>query len=280
MVSPYAGDPTAFPVTFDILDDGDARNAATLDVAPEALGDRTAFVKAAITPITLTALRAIDTTDAAVWPTGIVRNVTQVGAYYLDRSSADPELIPNVIAPTTGVGRWLALTPFSSTRTLVMPLWDVPALATGWATGYAPPTITDPGDGTPQIIPILPGCLHNGATLSSVVMVYLAAAHGALPANQPKFELLRYPRSSGTNPATNVTLGTYSQAAFGTVGEYTNSGNAVEWTYTPSSNNVIDKAAYEYAILLVPESGANAAPGNAWFGARLTFSSAAVGVFP
>lgn len=280
MASTYAGDPTAFPVTFDILDDGDARNAATLDVAPEALGDRTAFVKAAITPITLSDLRAINTTDGAVWPTGIVRNVLQVGAYYLDRSSADPELIPNVIVPTTGAGRWLALTPFASTRTLVMPLWNVPALATGWVNSYAPPMISDPGDGTPQIVPIPPGCLHDGATLSSVVMVYLAAAHGALPANQPKFELLRYPRTAGNDPAAYVTLGTYSQAAFGSVGAYTNSGHAVEWTYTPSTNNVIDKAAYAYAILLIPESGANAASGNSWHGARLSFSKAAVGVYP
>lgn len=45
MSSQYAGDPTAFPVDFTIPDDGVAPTAAAHNVAHEALGDRTAFLK-------------------------------------------------------------------------------------------------------------------------------------------------------------------------------------------------------------------------------------------
>lgn len=44
MPNPYAGNPAVFPVTFDVPDDSDPPNAALFNVAPEALGDRTAFL--------------------------------------------------------------------------------------------------------------------------------------------------------------------------------------------------------------------------------------------
>jgi hypothetical protein len=42
MSSPYAGDPTAYPITFLIPDDGDPPTAAAINIGLEALGDRTA----------------------------------------------------------------------------------------------------------------------------------------------------------------------------------------------------------------------------------------------
>ena len=44
MGSQYAGNPASFPVDFTIPDDGDPRNAASVNVAFEALGDRTAWL--------------------------------------------------------------------------------------------------------------------------------------------------------------------------------------------------------------------------------------------
>jgi hypothetical protein len=44
MSSQYAGDPDAFPSDFTIPDDGDAQDASSVNVAFEALGDRTAYL--------------------------------------------------------------------------------------------------------------------------------------------------------------------------------------------------------------------------------------------
>jgi hypothetical protein len=57
--SQYAGNPASFPVDFTIPDDGEPRTAASVDIAFEALGDRTAYLNAAktslATPVTYTA---------------------------------------------------------------------------------------------------------------------------------------------------------------------------------------------------------------------------------
>lgn len=42
----YLGNPAAFPASYQIPDDGDAKNAASMNVGLEALGDRTAWLKA------------------------------------------------------------------------------------------------------------------------------------------------------------------------------------------------------------------------------------------
>jgi len=47
--SQYAGNPASFPIDFTIPDDGDAQDAASVDIAFEALGDRTAWLKAHLT---------------------------------------------------------------------------------------------------------------------------------------------------------------------------------------------------------------------------------------
>ncbi len=48
MPSAFAGDPTVFPATYLIPSDGDDRDAASVNVALEALGDRTAWLKARV----------------------------------------------------------------------------------------------------------------------------------------------------------------------------------------------------------------------------------------
>lgn len=54
MSSPYAGNPALFPATYLIPSDGDPRNAVSVNVAFEALGDRTAYLQALNSPATLT----------------------------------------------------------------------------------------------------------------------------------------------------------------------------------------------------------------------------------
>ena len=53
------------------------------------------------------ALKAINTTDSNDYPNNMWAFITGEGEYYLDRSSSAVESLPNVIAPTTGIGRWI-----------------------------------------------------------------------------------------------------------------------------------------------------------------------------
>ena len=56
----------------------------------------------------ITALKALNTTTAANWPDKWVILVEDEGAFYrLDRDSAVSEALPYIVAPTTGVGRWI-----------------------------------------------------------------------------------------------------------------------------------------------------------------------------
>jgi hypothetical protein len=56
----------------------------------------------------LSALRAIDTTDAENWPDAWTIFVkTESSIYALDRASTAAEEGTKIIAPTTGVGRWI-----------------------------------------------------------------------------------------------------------------------------------------------------------------------------
>jgi hypothetical protein len=56
----------------------------------------------------ITALKALDTTTAADWPDKWAILVEDEGQFYrLDRDSAVSESLPRIVAPTTGVGRWI-----------------------------------------------------------------------------------------------------------------------------------------------------------------------------
>jgi hypothetical protein len=55
----------------------------------------------------LAALKAIDTTDAAIWPDKWLIHAETIGIYALDRESIETADDDTVIAPTTGAGRWI-----------------------------------------------------------------------------------------------------------------------------------------------------------------------------
>ena len=62
------------------------------------------------TPVSdVTALKAVDTTSADSYPDKIIVNVEDKGLYRLDRDSSETGDDDRVVAPTTGVGRWLKL---------------------------------------------------------------------------------------------------------------------------------------------------------------------------
>jgi hypothetical protein len=56
----------------------------------------------------ITELKALNTTDVAVWKDKWAILVEDEGQFYrLDRESAVSEALPQIVAPTTGVGRWI-----------------------------------------------------------------------------------------------------------------------------------------------------------------------------
>lgn len=76
MSTPYAGNPAAFPTDYLIPDDGESKNATSVNVALEALGDRTAYLKA----------RAINTIA------GVPQSTGPVAATFSTASATDVDI--------------------------------------------------------------------------------------------------------------------------------------------------------------------------------------------
>ncbi len=107
MGTQYEGDPTAFPADFTIPDDGDDRDATSVDVALEALGDRTMhlYKRGHSQLANYAAVRAI--TGQVV---GDIVTVPGAGGDYIFTTSAGTtEDLPFKIKPTAGPGVWLHL---------------------------------------------------------------------------------------------------------------------------------------------------------------------------
>ncbi len=107
-MTPIAGNPDSYPITFTIPDDSDPPAAATFNVANGGLADRTASLangyKAELADFN--ALKAINTTSL---PDGAFRVVKGYGRFTLDKTlfPTFAEDLPCVVAPTTGTGRWM-----------------------------------------------------------------------------------------------------------------------------------------------------------------------------
>lgn len=66
---------------------------------------------------TLTELKAIDTSDTEIFKTGMLIIVSELGAYIFNRDSKATES-NDVVAPTVGGGRWIAITANAVSKTL------------------------------------------------------------------------------------------------------------------------------------------------------------------
>lgn len=163
------------------------------------------------------------------------------------------------------VGAWPS---FRSTRSLQ---WVIPPITTlmtgGWT--FDSQSLIGPGTTGGQVVVELIAP-HNGATLSTLDVVFAAATHGAVPATLPSVNVQRV--QSGTTLGVAITgvsslssAGAGGYAFFPTPGSgaaYTNSNLLQKWTFTANQNNVIDRSQYRYLISLVDEGGANAVIGN------------------
>lgn len=106
MGSQYAGAPV-YPSDFTIPDDGDPQNASTMNVALEAIGDRTAYMK--VRTDRIEPLPNIATLAAIPAPAdGLIRFVEATGLYMFDSASALPATATLVVAADDATpGRWL-----------------------------------------------------------------------------------------------------------------------------------------------------------------------------
>lgn len=111
MSSPYAGNPATFPATYPIPDDSDPPTAEAFNPSAEALGDRTAWLKAHITPLEAfaTPLANLAALTAIAAPTnGLTRIVKRKGVYVFDTASVEPTFSPWVLAADDATsGKWV-----------------------------------------------------------------------------------------------------------------------------------------------------------------------------
>lgn len=109
--------------------------------------------------------------------------------------------------------------------------------------------------------------LHNGATLSSIVLqVQGAAAHAGLPGTQLSAGIFRKAKfSSGLTSLRSA--GDFATDAQASTGAYQASHTL---SLSPDQNNVIDTTAYSYHLQLWDEFGANALIGATVHGIELT----------
>ncbi len=109
MGSQYAGT-AVFPTDFTIPDDGDAYDAASVNVAFEALGDRTAYLRALAETTGVLAIRSVSNVAALKALTGMTSGqvcyVVGTGIYIYVDPDATAESLPWIVQPTSGTGRW------------------------------------------------------------------------------------------------------------------------------------------------------------------------------
>lgn len=120
--------------------------------------------------------------------------------------------------------------------------------------------------------------MHNGATLSTVVLNYIAASgHSAVPAagDMPGLDVYRRSAPSGSP-------GALAAATARIVESNVTLWNTTEHqvTYTCTQNNLIDTSAYTYSLVFQDECGANALPGGALRCVVLNFTAIADMQFP
>lgn len=120
------------------------------------------------------------------------------------------------------------------------------------------------------MLPLKPGMLHNGATLTSATLLMQGQpGHTSLPTVMPAFQIGR-------------SLLTTSAGGFSALGgaAATDPTNTLAnyklnhtWSYTCTTGNVIDTTQYGYYLFIWDEGGTNAITGNTYASITLTFGS-------
>jgi hypothetical protein len=257
MASQYAGDDTAFPVDFTIPDDGDDDAAGTFNIASEALGDRTAFLK----------LRT-DSVEELIAPAG-----TGYPPFTNPRTRIRCVSIHN-FAITSGLATRAKTAPFAPFGGSNFTADTANAsIVSGCLTFLATPGATT----TQGVQYCIDPFVHNGATLSQLLIsLQPAAGHGLLPTTQVSAGLFRKALAATTLTSLQ-SAGDFLTDAQSGVTPYQ---NPHDLTITPNQNNVIDTSAYSYFLQIWNEFGTNSLPNLRVFGMQVTHTAIADMRFP
>lgn len=109
----YAGDDTSFPIDFTVPDDGDLDDAAVLAIPPEALGDRTAWLRKWV--LTLPALNFLRPFTVTIMPT-LVKYDPHIQGWLAVGSAADTFF--RTQNPGAGFEHWNSSTEFTGGNVL------------------------------------------------------------------------------------------------------------------------------------------------------------------
>lgn len=286
MGSQYAGDPEVFPADFTIPDDGDPTSASTVNVAFEALGDRTAFAWARLNVLpNHAALTAI-----AAPANGMMRFVAGHGHYVFDTSATTGFAPFRLAADDSTVGGWVAGSAHETTKVVIVPPANTALSMSGaWGSPTFPFAPTYPVsievfryvNGSVYYTPInlfaneaygisvpLDQSLVNGSTLTQVRFQWQGnAAHAALPGLMPSFCVARVDKESG------VVLSLSSTTFLSDTSANAAAYDLRHWvTLTPDQFNAIDKSTYGYFAFCWGEGGTNARTMAALHSIELTMS--------
>lgn len=272
-----------------LTSDGDARNAASINVPIQAVADGVKFADTRSTPLAdLTALAAL-----LAPADGTVRHVLGFG-WYVFKTSAATGLSPFRVAATdTTPGGWVSSTAHQTTLARICSPLQTPIYQTSAAQAPAASSADTPNlpvFGTSISIssgPIakllgvttgsaiahgyrfpLRDSLVDGATLlSAVVRLRGIGGHGALPLLMPKVGIHRADIDGFGN---DLLLAGVVADTSASVAAYEASHDV---TFTPNQNNVIDSGTYTYWLTLWNEGSTSALTGLEVHGWTLNMSS-------
>ncbi len=290
---------------FNIPSDGDPPTAASVNVAFQALADRTQYLGLALSPLTdIATLKTINTTGMT---DGTSRHVKGHGYFTFDSGSAATENLPWVVQPNTGSGRWISGTAHqaSVTRNVscdsVQGVGSVAGAVDGIDTtsldfqvipitvalvflsaGSMYPAAVYGGAGSGKrrryVIP-LNDAMIDGATLSSAVLKFTTfVTHAGVPAELPQFAIFRRALAStglaGYGAASTLLSTGNGYATLATPANVAAYEVENTITLTPDQNNVIDRSTYRYFAVIGDEARTNAtANSNAYQTISLSFAS-------
>ena len=272
---------------FTIPSDGDAFNVSSVNVAMQAIADRTQYLALRVVP--LASLAALASILAPA--NGAGRHVVGQGLYTF-QTSATAGLLPFRVAAADGTaGGWVvssayqtALTRFvtlngnvriSASVGAIAPVLTVNALTNNMDFAY--PTVAQAGlsdrgfftnivysagAGSYAWSMPLDQSLVDGSTLSSATLYFTpVGGHVAVPTIQPWIGIIRNVRAGYNPTSTKLKSGAtgYTQLAAATVVAYQVDQALV---FTPDQNNLIDLTTYSYLLVIGDEGAGNMIPGN------------------
>lgn len=262
---------------FTVPSDADARNAASVNVAFQALADRTQFNSLAFAPLPdLAALAAI------LAPVdNLTRYVVGYGSYTF-KTTATTGITPfRVAAADATAGGWVAGTAHQTSRVIIINPADCPmmfpsagaaippALFSSWyGVGVATILTQDSFSNAVKFTDVTAGAatarglrvgigayLSDGATISRIrYTVSPSGPHGALPLIMPQAACIRQD-INGTIASLLSTGGGFAPDTSPNVAAY---DVLHTYDYTPDQNNVIDRTLYSYHITFWNEGNTNA----------------------